>query len=447
MDSLVPIKDLLPGMVIVKITKQNGPIKIRKSGLVTSQEMVSGLCEMGVQQVEIDPAQKVEIERPVAKKSLTQQLLQSTKRSDHIIDGALSEELNRSLFLPSVSQIPSHWHYYGKRLTRAALVLICGLGIGWLGATYDQWLPLNDSVVIIKTPILIEQPTASNQIANQDDVANPPLMPMEDRTQVPETQVDSNMAPQQDNSEDEQPSKNSVAKQPTLSEPKMSLTPAQTAEPEAPPISRDLLKRFKNAIDDLDNMPKTPFELPTNQDDVANLQLMPMADKRQAPKTQVDSNVAPQQDNSADELQSKKYVAKKSMIIQPKVSQTAAQTAESEVPSISSDLLKRFESAVKDVDSRPETGVETRTILTNSASDVPRIDQLPDWVLTELPVMAFTAHMYASNPKERWVRVNDVRMVEGDIIDIKVQIQRIEAQHVILNYDGKVFSMPALTDW
>ena len=55
MSNIVAIENLVPGMVIVQITKQNGPVKIRKSGLVTSDAMVQGLSEMGVQEVEIDP--------------------------------------------------------------------------------------------------------------------------------------------------------------------------------------------------------------------------------------------------------------------------------------------------------------------------------------------------------------------------------------------------------
>ena len=65
MSELMKIAELKPGMVIVRITEQNGPVKIRKSGLVTSDAMVTGLAEMGVLEVEVDPAQTVEIEKPV----------------------------------------------------------------------------------------------------------------------------------------------------------------------------------------------------------------------------------------------------------------------------------------------------------------------------------------------------------------------------------------------
>ena len=83
----------------------------------------------------------------------------------------------------------------------------------------------------------------------------------------------------------------------------------------------------------------------------------------------------------------------------------------------------------------------------SSSEDVPRVDQLPAWIMNRLPSMAFSAHMYASIDSERWVRVNGTRMVEGDKIDGIIEIVRIEPQHVILNYSGQTFSMAALTDW
>ena len=51
------IQALQPGMVIVRVIAQNGPVKIKKSGLVTSKDMVQGLIEMGILQVEIDTDQ------------------------------------------------------------------------------------------------------------------------------------------------------------------------------------------------------------------------------------------------------------------------------------------------------------------------------------------------------------------------------------------------------
>ena len=97
------IHDLKPGMVIVRITEQNGPVRIKKSGLVTSQDMVQGLIEMGIQQVEIDPDQTVELNAEVTvlniKKSATLRMLESNKVTHTQIDDGLSEQFHRSLFL------------------------------------------------------------------------------------------------------------------------------------------------------------------------------------------------------------------------------------------------------------------------------------------------------------------------------------------------------------
>jgi general secretion pathway protein B len=114
------------------------------------------------------------------------------------------------------------------------------------------------------------------------------------------------------------------------------------------------------------------------------------------------------------------------------------------IPRISSDLLKRFEKAITALDKEPEQPFEaTQT----KSEDAPRIDQLPAWVLTQLPPMVFTTHMYASSAQDRWVKVNNRTLNEGDMIADKVRIEHIEPQHVILNYQGQTFSMSALSEW
>jgi general secretion pathway protein B len=79
--------------------------------------------------------------------------------------------------------------------------------------------------------------------------------------------------------------------------------------------------------------------------------------------------------------------------------------------------------------------------------NVPRVDQLPASTLSRLPPMVFAAHMYSSNEADRWVRVNNRRLSEGDNIDSNVQIVTIEPQHVVLSFQGIKFRMNALSDW
>ncbi|MFT4939796.1 MAG: general secretion pathway protein B [Paraglaciecola sp.] len=338
MDKLINIKDLQLGMVIVRITRQNGPIKIRKSGLVSSPEMITGLTEMGVQEVEIDPEKTVEIDAPVSvnihTKSQTLQLLESDRRSTHSLDDGPSDQFNRSLFLPSVQEIPSLWQYYAGGYITAFLIILGGFCIGWSTATYQQWMPAFQS----------------------------PLKQIEPITQVLQTE----------------------SPVPKVAE---KSTADMTAQSKV-----DVLQE-QAAIDD----------------------------EKVSDDTKIAQPVIALKEN--------------------KPASTPVLTSE---PGISPELLKRFEQAINQLDSEPKDENQGRL---ETKSNILRIDQLPAWVMTELPGMAFSAHMYASNRADRWVRVNGTRMVEGDKIDDRVRIQKIDQQHVILSYEGYEFSMAALTDW
>ena len=116
--------------------------------------------------------------------------------------------------------------------------------------------------------------------------------------------------------------------------------------------------------------------------------------------------------------------------------------------SVSPELMARFNAAVAALDSKAEDGApaEEQTRVTVK-DELPRVDQLPVRLLTRLPTMNFSAHMYASRPADRWVRVNGRQIGEGDWIADRVQIVNIEAQRVVLSFEGELFTMAALTDW
>lgn len=333
----IKIQELRPGMVITRITLQNGPVKIKKAGLVTSQDMVQGLIEMGIQQVEVDPEQTVEVEASQGKKSTTQRMFESNNVANTRKDDGLSEQYHRSLFLPSVQDIPSAWQFYGKRYLLALFIGLGGVGLGWSLASYQQILDLVNAKLVAS---VVSAPVASVAPEKQQVTAAPKL------------QI-------------EAPKDNTVSM--AVDEPEQ-----QLADP-------------ANAKKD----PEPSPELTENR-------------------------------------------------------QVATAPAEPEAQ-ISAEVLARFEKAMTEVQDLPVTApvVATEAI----SKDVPRIDQLPAWVLTRLPSMAFSAHMYASVASDRWVRVNGTRMGEGDKIDGLIEIVRIEPQHVILNYSGQTFSMAALTDW
>jgi general secretion pathway protein B len=154
----INIQDLQPGMVIVRIIEQNGAVKIKKSGLVTSQDMVQGLIEMGIQQLEVDLDQTVEVEAPQIKKSATRRMLESNTVTSTRIGDGLSEQYHRSLFLPSAQGIQSAWQFYTKRYLLAAFIAFGGLGLGWTLASYQEILTLlspqtNNPIAIFSEPV------------------------------------------------------------------------------------------------------------------------------------------------------------------------------------------------------------------------------------------------------------------------------------------------------
>ena len=170
----INIQALQPGMVIVRITSQNGPVKIKKSGLVSSQDMVQGLIEMGIQQVEVDLDQTVElaaeVEAPKIKKSATRRMLESNKVIHTQVNDGLSDQFHRNLYLPSVQDIPSAWQFYSKRYLLAAFITFGGLGFGWTVANYQAVVSLFSSqldtpMVSVSAPI----PSALSEDTLQQD--------------------------------------------------------------------------------------------------------------------------------------------------------------------------------------------------------------------------------------------------------------------------------------
>jgi general secretion pathway protein B len=338
MPKLVAINDLKPGMVIVQIRAQNGPVKIRKAGLVNSYAMIQGLAEMGVLEVEIDPAQTVEIDLPDLHTSQTQQLLRSDE--NRVKNGAYrhSEQLNRSLFLPSVQELPSLWQYYARRVGTAFVIVVGGFGLGWSVATFSLWMPLLLPVNPPGSSIALPANQAPVSATKPESIALPKYETEATEQGVEQEQLES---------------------------------PVLVAKPQQGPVSQ-----IKQGIEQITQS---------------------------------------QQLNQQD----------------------------TDLP-VSPELLKKFRDAVAQLDEKSESNYAEQKV---SPSEVIGISKLPAWVLTELPAMAFSAHMYVGNPADRWVRVNGKQLAEGDYVDDGLQIVRIEPQYVVLNYRGQEFSMPALTDW
>jgi general secretion pathway protein B len=423
MSSIIAIENLQPGMVIVQITKQNGPVKIRKSGLVSSDAMVQGLSEMGVQELEIDPEQTVEVAAPTHHRTQTQALLRGQHDTSARFDKSLNDQFNRSLFLPTVESLPSSFSLYAKQAFVFAIVIMGGLALGFTAATKNNWWPALASSISTNT---------STSAGNIDTALNT----------LSNTSIDA------------APNENGISGEQTLStNTGNNSTPAQQSWQQLSQQSAQQ-QYVGNTQDNAQNVMNNNASQPLNGQTALNGSLNSASSTggstdfggANSGSANTETVRAGNQESTGQGSTGQNITGEQrsSNEYDGKVLNEANNANNIEV---SPELMARFNAAVEALDDKspgsarePETKVTVR-------DDTLRVDQLPVRLLTRLPTMNFSAHMYASQPRDRWVRVNGRQLTEGDWIADKVQIVNIEAQRVVLAFEDEIFTMAALTDW
>lgn len=417
MSNIVAIENVKPGMVIVQILKQNGPVKIRKSGLVTSDAMVQGLSEMGVQEVEIDPDQTVEIAPAVHHRTQTQALLRGEHDTTAKFDKSLNEQFNRSLFLPTVEGLPSAWKLYTKQIALFAVVIIVGLGIGFCAATIERWWP----IVTSHTAKLESSPAAETKNSTTDNENNegtPSLHAAQNREELKQASVKG--ASESDTTS--QTTQGNVGQNNSQGD-------SAGSQPISPSGTSGSVGQSGGASSQADGL---------NAEVQQPLASLEAQSESESERGSVDAN------------------GKEAAQSQPALGGDTAQEYEGKVlnedtsnsdVSVSPELMARFNAAVEALDTKAQDNERPDENVLTVKDDIPRVDQLPVRLLTRLPTMNFSAHMYASRTADRWVRVNGRQLGEGDWIADKVQIINIEAQRVVLSFEDELFTMAALTDW
>ncbi|CAD5287215.1 General secretion pathway protein B [Alteromonas sp. 38] len=418
MSNILSISDLKPGMVIVRITQQNGPVKIRKSGLVSSDAMVEGLAEMGVQEIEIDPDQTVEIAPATTAgsghRTQTQALLRGQHDTSAKFDKTLSDQFNRSLFLPTVQGLPSMWKVYGKELATYSTIVAGGFCLGFLVATRGEWWPAVTASVV-ETIQPETSTTAATSELGSEALKQAPTQEL--------AQTSSQLTAQ-------------VSGQGSV----------QGAEQTAAPIDTPLM--VPNASEQVSTTSGNPPSEGIASQEVGSDDISQASRANNSPNSQslpsqnsTGNQALTENRSDADDTFDLAVAEEEGRVLNSQGNQDDNKIE------VSPELLARFNQAVAALDTQaenndfePETKVTVR-------DNIQRVDQLPVRLLTRLPSMNFSAHMYASRPDDRWVRVNGKQMSEGDWIDDKVQIVNIEAQQVVLGFEEELFTMAALTDW
>lgn len=113
-----------------------------------------------------------------------------------------------------------------------------------------------------------------------------------------------------------------------------------------------------------------------------------------------------------------------------------------------SELAFAFQEAMEKVDKSRLSGREQVEVQQSSttASNVQPIELLPDSIASRLPSIQYQAHIFASEPSRRWIKVNGKELYEGDEIQ-GMQVVEITRDVTVFSYQGYEFAVSALNDW
>jgi general secretion pathway protein B len=419
---LLKVSELIPGMMVTQVIEQHGPAKIRKVGFIRSADMIRGLSEMGVSVVEVDINQSLHIELeddedaqgpstlttqpntsdtasaaststndvPARKATATQRLVASNRQIADV-DRQLSQQFHRSLFLPAVDQMPSKWMLYGKPYTLLLMIILCGFAIGSATTT------VMSGMLYVKDSTEVSSINSINSESGMDVNTQTQNLTKVTLSTSSEQTANADLNSQQDSV--------NTAKPPL----EQGIADKDIAQP-AQPITIETI----NGVDLEKGQQVLGYQSGSEDDTYSDTN----ATRQRGAQTRI--NRAADNDSSASNDPSNEQ--------------------------LNPSLLRRIQAVAQDLDSQEGTWSQ-EVLKVTDLNALPRIDQLPPAVLAQMPAMSFSAHMFASNPRDRWVRVNSQRLSEGDIIANNVVLKRIESEKVVLEYKGNEFTMNALSDW
>lgn len=110
---------------------------------------------------------------------------------------------------------------------------------------------------------------------------------------------------------------------------------------------------------------------------------------------------------------------------------------------VSDELRNKFELALKATES---TATEQPSIRTHHAP-ARDIHLLDEQLKRQIPALRFDAHVYATEPAQRWIKVNGKTLQEGQWATADIRIREITPQYVLMEMGTQLFSMSALSEW
>lgn len=110
-----------------------------------------------------------------------------------------------------------------------------------------------------------------------------------------------------------------------------------------------------------------------------------------------------------------------------------------DLSALSPDIAMRVEAAINN--SKPVTDRK------RTEDEVSILSQQVGRWSGKLPAMNFQTHVYSSDFKKRWVKINNIEYSEGDWIDNETRLEKIEQQTCLIRFKQSLIEVPALYDW
>lgn len=89
-----------------------------------------------------------------------------------------------------------------------------------------------------------------------------------------------------------------------------------------------------------------------------------------------------------------------------------------------------------------------KAFIENEDSDGYDLHQMSSNFQDEVPTIKYQYHVYSSNAKDRWIRINDEDLVEGQFDSSgEIEVVEIQANKTIFRLGKQSFSLQSLTNW
>ncbi len=385
---VVMIQSLTDNMIVTGIAQQRGNIRLRSERTPFSTELQTWLTSVGVTHVYVEEdtiAETGEVDSHNAHHhSVTHLLLKEAKQS---AAQSPTNHLQSGLYLSASEASESVINIYLQHVRRGAAVVTLAFLLGLMSNLASRWwLNSNDNQTVVAG--LVEQVESKAQGLMVSDTNNNMVLEQSANSEDMPRQLSVSESPQFDND-------SSTVKTPE----KAALAIVESSQTKLDTEQTGLQSDGRDS-----------------QGDGISLSEVPSAD------TEFSSNL----------IQTESQAAVKAEI-----------STETQSEPISPELLAIFEQAIQNVD-QSEPAEEP---VDDVPSDIPRIDQIPPRLMTKIPSLAYNAHMYASEPSDRWININDLVRREGDSVEGVLTLVEITPQHAVLAIDGYEFTLRALTDW